>query len=69
MADRRYADSQRDVGQDNNPEPEADRPPGLPRWLTVSGIVVIVLVLVAVIAIITGVAGPHGPEQFGPGQH
>jgi len=50
----------------------ADRPsyPGIPRWLKVSGIVIIVLVLLVVVIVrFTGIGGPHGPEQFGPGQH
>ena len=41
----------------------ADRPayPGTPRWVKVSGIVVLVLVLLAVVIMVTGVGGQHGP--------
>lgn len=48
------------------PEPRHDPsevgPPGLPRWLKVSGLVVVVLVaLVLVVMLITG--GDHGPGR------
>lgn len=41
----------------------AGRPPypGTPRWVKVSGIVVIVLVLSVLFMLITGIGGPHGP--------
>jgi hypothetical protein len=41
----------------------ADRPPypGTPRWVKVSGIIVIVLVLLIAIILVTGVGGGHGP--------
>lgn len=48
----------------------ADRgsPPGIPRWLKVSGIVVVIIVLAAIgISILFGTE--HGPGQRGPGQH
>ncbi len=43
----------------------ADRPPypGIPRWVKVSGIIVIVLVLLVVIMLVTGVGGSHGPGR------
>ena len=43
----------------------ADPPsyPGAPRWVKVSGIIVIVLALLVVIAIFTGIGGPHGPGR------
>jgi hypothetical protein len=48
--------------------PDRASPPGIPRWLKVSGIVVIVLVVLVIgISFIAGVQ--HGPGQFGPGQH
>jgi hypothetical protein len=54
--------------EDISVEPRRESPPGIPRWLKVSGIVVIVLIVAAVA--ISFIAGfEHGPGQFGPGQH
>jgi len=56
----------------------ADPPPypGIPRWVKVSGIIVIVLVLLIVIIMFTGVGGKHGPGrhmgvggEHGPNRH
>lgn len=46
----------------------ADLPPypGLPRWVKVSGIIIIVLVLLVVIIMVTGVGGQHGPARHLP---
>lgn len=43
----------------------AGRPPypGAPRWVKVSGIVVIVLVLSVLFMLITGIGGSHGPGR------
>jgi hypothetical protein len=60
-----------DTGNHTGVRPTADRPPGTPRWVKVSGIIVGVLVLVFVILQLTGVgpgAGGHGPGM-GPGMH
>jgi hypothetical protein len=35
--------------------------PGTPRWVKVSGIIVLVLVVLAVVIMVTGVGGQHGP--------
>ncbi|WP_287051763.1 hypothetical protein [Mesorhizobium sp.] len=45
----------------------ADPPdyPGTPRWVKVSGIIVIALVLV-IAAHFTGAGGPHGPGRHLP---
>ncbi|WP_287177335.1 hypothetical protein [Mesorhizobium sp.] len=45
----------------------ADPPdyPGTPRWVKVSGIIVIALVLV-IAALFTGAGGPHGPGRHLP---
>ena len=37
--------------------------PGMPRWVKVSGIIVIGLVLLVVILLLTGVGGDHGPGR------
>lgn len=43
-------------------------PPGVPRWVKVSAVVVAVIVVVLVLLAITGVlGGPHGPARHGPG--
>lgn len=46
----------------------ADRPayPGTPRWVKVTGIIVIVLVLLVGIILVTGVGGEHGPGRHIP---
>jgi hypothetical protein len=54
--------------EDAGAAPDRAAPPGIPRWLKVSGIVVIVLIVIAVgVSLIFGME--HGPGQFGPGQH
>jgi hypothetical protein len=44
-----------------------DRPPSAPRWVKVSGIIVIILVLLFVILKLTGIGGNHGPGRHLPG--
>ena len=41
----------------------SERPPGVPPWVTVSGIVVVILLLVLLIAMLAG--GDHGPGRHG----
>ncbi|TFV79370.1 hypothetical protein E4P39_01630 [Blastococcus sp. CT_GayMR19] len=54
---------------DPNPAPDLDRdldggtPPGMPRWVKVSAIVVGVLILVFLVLQLTGIAGDHGPGR------
>ena len=47
----------------------AERPPypGMPRWLKVSGILVIVLVLLVAALLVTGAGGDHGPGRHSGG--
>ncbi|WP_138757722.1 hypothetical protein [Modestobacter altitudinis] len=40
-----------------------DRPPGMPRWVKVTAIVVGALVLLFLALQLTGVAGQHGPGR------
>jgi len=40
--------------------------PGIPRWVKVSGIIVIVLVLLVGIVRVTGLGGMHGPMRHAP---
>jgi len=42
--------------------PSEERPPGIPRWLKISGIIVIVLILLFVTLHLTG-------NGMGPGMH
>jgi hypothetical protein len=47
---------------------ETEKPPGIPRWLKWSLVVVVLLIVLALV--ISQLAGiRHGPGQFGPGQH
>jgi hypothetical protein len=41
--------------------PEADVPPGTPRWVKVTAIVVGLLILLFLVLQLTGIAGEHGP--------
>ena len=43
------------------PRPEADAPPGMPRWVTVTAILVGLLILLFLVLQLTGIAGEHGP--------
>lgn len=43
-----------------------DRLPPRPRWVKVSGVLLIVLVLAALAMVLLG---GHGPGRHGPGQH
>jgi plastocyanin len=47
--------------------PDPGPPPGMPRWVKVSGIIIGALVLLFVILRVTGVGGEHGPGMHGPG--
>lgn len=40
--------------------------PGTPRWVKVTGIVILVVVLLVGIIMLTGVGGPHGPGRHLP---
>jgi hypothetical protein len=48
---------------DNGVRSTEDRPPSAPRWVKVSGIIVIILVLLLAILKITGIGGNHGPGR------
>jgi hypothetical protein len=50
-------------------EPQSNPEVGIPRWVKVSGSVVIAVAVLLVVLMLTGVLGEHGPGQFGPGQH
>ncbi|MBI3972482.1 MAG: hypothetical protein HY332_14475 [Chloroflexi bacterium] len=53
------------VGSDRGSTTSAPAYPGAPRWVKVSGIVVLVLVLLVVIVIVAG-GGQHGPRRHMP---
>lgn len=54
---------------DPDPGPDLDggldggTPPGMPRWVKVSAIVVGVLILLFLVLQLTGIAGNHGPGR------
>ena len=49
---------------------DGDAPPGVPRWVKLSGIAVLTLILLVVVFKLTGVLDRgHGPGRHGPGQH
>ena len=48
--------------------PDRESPPGMPRWVKVSGILVGALILLLLILALTGVlGGQHGPGRHLPG--
>ena len=46
-------------------ETDRDAPPGMPRWVKVTGVVAIVLVLLVGVLLLFG----NGPGGHGPGRH
>lgn len=50
-------------GPDLNGDLDGGTPPGMPRWVKVSAIVVGVLILVFLVLQLTGIAGNHGPGR------
>ena len=59
-----------DTGDDTGVGPERESPPGMPRWLKVSGLIAGVLVLLVVgLMFIGGHEGGPGPGGHGPGRH
>jgi hypothetical protein len=51
----------RDPGEDAGVAADRGSPPGMPRWVKVSGIIVAVLVLLLVVVLL--VSGGHGPRR------
>lgn len=37
--------------------------PGMPRWVKISGIVVVATIVLAIILMASGIGGPHGPGR------
>lgn len=62
MADR---SSDPDTGDGTGVRSTVDRPPGTPRWVKVSGILVIVVILLVVVMMFIG-GGEHGPGRHAP---
>jgi hypothetical protein len=52
----------RDPGENAGVTAERGSPPGMPRWVKVSGIIVAVLVLLLVIVLLIS-GGDHGPRR------
>lgn len=50
---------------DTSPETDGSSPPGMPRWLKMSGIIVLVVILLVVIIQLV-VGGQHGPGLHTP---
>lgn len=46
----------------DNPDGEIAPPPGVPRWVKISGLVVLVVAVVLVVVMLV-VGGEHGPGQ------
>ena len=51
----------RDPNKDASVAAERGSPPGMPRWVKVSGIIVAVLVLLLIVVLL--LAGGHGPRR------
>jgi hypothetical protein len=57
----------RDPGEDAGVTADRGSPPGMPRWVKVSGIIVAVLVLLLVIVLLIS-GGDHGPRRHASGR-
>ena len=55
----------RDPSKDADMAAERGSPPGMPRWVKASGIIVAVLVLVLIVVLL--LAGGHGPRRHASG--
>jgi hypothetical protein len=51
----------RDPGEDAGVAADRESPPGMPRWVKVSGIIVAMLVLLLLIVLL--ISGGHGPRR------
>ena len=51
----------------NGADADHDSPPGMPRWVKVSAIVVGVLVVLFLVLQLTGIGGEHGPGRHNSG--
>jgi hypothetical protein len=56
----------RERGERQMAEPPPQPKVGMPRWVKVSGIIVVAVLAVLVVLMLTGVLGQHGPGQHGP---
>ena len=62
------ADLRQPRATEADPELPAPPPyPGAPRWVKLTGIIVLILALLFAIILVTGVAGSHGPGRHGGG--
>lgn len=62
------ADPQQPRATEADTQPAAPPPyPGMPRWVKMSGTVVIVVALLIAFILATGVGGNHGPGRHGGG--
>jgi hypothetical protein len=52
----------RDPGEDSGVGADRGLPPGMPRWVKVSGIIVAVLVLLLIVVLLVS-GGGHGPRR------
>ena len=52
----------RDPGEDVGVTADRESPPGMPRWVKVSGIIVAVLVLLLIVVLLIS-GGGHGPRR------
>ena len=57
----------RDTGDDTSVGPDGGSTTGAPRWVKVSGVIVLVLVVLFVVLKLTGLGGEHGPGRHSPG--
>jgi ABC-type transporter Mla subunit MlaD len=55
-----------DFPPDTNPQEDAGKPPGTPRWVMVFGIIAIIVVLLIAFVLFSGLGGPHGPQRHAP---
>jgi hypothetical protein len=55
------------TGDDTDVAPDRGSMTGAPRWVKVSGVIVLVLVALFVVLQLIGLGGQHGPGRHSPG--
>jgi hypothetical protein len=52
-----------DAGEHGGVAPSGESPPGMPRWVKVTAIIIGILVVLFIVVLLTGIGGQHGPGR------